>query len=338
MQLKFKSLAFSLWILSNFVFFFNKAKTILKVFKSCDELNKIPNLVATIGSFDGVHLGHNVILKELIKQAKRLHGKSLVISFHPHPRLVLDVEARSLRFLTSIDEKIELLTKAKIDYLLLLPFTSELSEISSNDFIQNILLGKLHLLHLVIGFNHNFGKKESRSINDLPFLLKKNKLEFTLIGNKTINDISVSSTLIRKALAEGDISTANKLLGYSFSISGVIVHGNRIGRTIGFPTANIMRSDVLKALPADGVYAVKIKRVAGVYLGMLNIGNNPTVDGTNHSIEVHIFNFNDDIYGEEISVEFVKKIRNERKFASVELLKEQLTLDRLQAQDLLVSN
>lgn len=306
----------------------------MKVYKSIDELGKIPKLVATIGSFDGVHLGHKVILDELKNQAKRIHGKSLVISFHPHPRLVIDTEANNLRFLNSIDEKIELLTKAKIDYLLLLPFTSEISEISSTDFIKRILIGELHLEHLVIGFNHNFGKKVQNERNDLPYLLKNNNLSFTLIENKAINQVSVSSTLIRKSLEDGNICAANELLGYNFSIRGVVVHGNRIGRTLGFPTANILRNDVLKIIPSDGVYAVKIMRAEACLSGMLNIGNNPTVDGTNHSVEVHIFDFKEDIYGEEITVEFVKKIRNEQKFNSIELLKQQLFIDKIAAQKL----
>lgn len=301
----------------------------MKIYRSVEEILVNKNFVATIGTFDGVHLGHKVVLGKLTEIASFENAESLVITFFPHPRLVLNQDDSKLNFITSLDEKLELLEKAGIQHVLLQSFTHKFSQMSGQEFIQNFLLNELQIKHLIIGYDHHFGKRNGHENENIKILLSKAGLKFTLIEKQEVDEISVSSTKIRQALNDGNIEIANQFLGYNFSITGVVVHGKKIGRTIGFPTANLLLNDSLKIIPGDGVYAVKVVRQEKNCFGMLNIGKKPTVDGNSHSVEVYIFNLNDEIYGEEIKVEFVKKIRNEIRFESLEILKNQLEKDMI---------
>lgn len=300
----------------------------MKVYRSVAEIIGKKNFIATIGTFDGVHLGHTIVLNRLMDKAKSEAAESLVITFHPHPRLVLNQNDQALNLITTLDEKLQLLENIGIQHVLLQPFTFKFSQMSGKEFIDNFLIEGLNIKHLMIGYDHHFGKREATKIENIQDLLLNSRLNFTLIEKQEIDQISVSSTKIRKALKDGDIEIANLYLGYNFSMKGVVVHGNKLGRVLGFPTANIMLNDSLKIIPSDGVYAVRLNRDSKTCFGMMNIGKKPTIDGANHSIEVNIFGLNEEIYGEELTLEFVRKIRNEVKFASLDELKNQIEKDK----------
>ena len=300
----------------------------MNVYYGIKEFIKLENAVVTSGTFDGVHLGHQKILNRLNEVASETKGESVVITFYPHPRSVISPDNKTINLLSTLDEKIELLEKSGVNHLVIIPFTREFSELSSEEFIQKILIDTIGTKTLVIGFDHRFGKNREGGFD----YLKENKarygFEIEEIPRHDLENVGISSSKIRKALLEGEVPTAHHFLGRNYSVSGVIVKGKQLGRTIGFPTANIQVREIAKLIPADGVYVVKVYYREEAFGGMLNIGNRPTVDGTYKTIEVNIFDFDQEIYGESLKVEFIKKIRNEQKFNGLEELKSQIAKDK----------
>ena len=307
----------------------------MNVYYGIKNFTKLDNAVVTSGTFDGVHLGHQKILNRLQEVAFETGGQSVVITFYPHPRSVISPDNKTINLLSTLDEKIELLEKNGINHLVIIPFTREFSELSSEEFIQKILIETIGTKTLVIGFDHRFGRNSEGGFE----YLKENKarygFEIEEISRHDLENVGISSSKIRKALIEGDVPTADHFLGRNYSLSGVIVKGKQLGRTIGFPTANIQVREIAKLVPADGVYAVKVYYREEEFGGMLNIGNRPTVDGTFKTIEVNIFNFDCEIYGENLKVEFIKKIRNEQKFSGLDELKAQIAKDKETCKDIL---
>jgi riboflavin kinase/FMN adenylyltransferase len=301
----------------------------MKVYRSPGELPHIKNAIVTQGTFDGVHAAHKVIISR-VKELARMHdGETVVMTFDPHPRLVLYPDDNDLKVLHTLDEKIEALDKEGIDHLVVIPFTREFSRLSSLQFIRDIIVNQLGTKILVIGYNHRFGKNREGSFEHLKEYSSLYGFEVVEIPVQDVDEVAVSSTRIRRALEAGDVVTANKYLGRRYSISGSVLHGNKLGRTIGFPTANIVISDQHKLIPSDGVYAVIVRIGNKLHKGMLNSGYRPTVNGKSHSIEVHIFDFNEDIYNQFITIEYVDKLRDEIKFDSIDSLKNQLEKDKL---------
>lgn len=300
----------------------------MNVYYGIKDFTKLANAVVTSGTFDGVHLGHQKILNRLNEVATETMGQSVVITFYPHPRSVISPDNKTINLLSTLDEKIELLAKNGIKHLVIIPFTREFSELSSEEFIQKILIETIGTKTLVIGFDHRFGKNREGGFD----YLKENKVRYGFeieeISRHDLENVGISSSKIRKALIEGDVPAAAYFLGRNYSISGLIVKGKQLGRTIGFPTANIQVREIAKLVPADGVYAVKVYYREEAFGGMLNIGNRPTVDGTFKTIEVNIFDFDREIYGENLKVEFIQKIRNEQKFNGLDELKTQITKDK----------
>ena len=283
--------------------------------------------IATIGSFDGIHIGHKKILQTLTEIAKKNNGKSILITFWPHPRYVLK-KNNDFKLLTSLDEKIKLFEKNKIDILYIVDFSLKFSKVSANKFIENILLEKLKINCLLIGYNNNFGRNREGNIRYLEENKKKFDIDIISIPKQSVDKISISSTKIREYLNNGKINSANRLLGRKYSINGKIVKGNGIGRKINFPTANIEIDEPKKLLPKSGVYAVEVILNKKIYLGMLNNGYNPTIKNEKKSIEVNIFKFSEDIYNNKISINFIRRIRNEKKFKNLNELKKQLIKDK----------
>jgi riboflavin kinase/FMN adenylyltransferase len=292
--------------------------------------------VLTIGMFDGVHKGHFLLLLQLVKKAKEVEGESVVLTFWPHPRMVLGQDPETLRFLTTLDEKTRLISEAGVDHILILPFTKKFAELSAEEFIRQYLVEKIQVKHLIVGYNHRFGHG-GISQNTLRELSDKYNFGLDFYGPITISGMNPSSTYIRRLITDGDVWEASLLLGRYYGVKGRIVGGRRLGRQIGFPTANIELDDPLKLVPHDGVYACKVHLLGKTYGGMINIGRRPTVDGENgiKSMEVHIFNFFRDVYEEEIVVEFVKRTRPEIKFPGLEALKEQLKKDEREVKSIL---
>ena len=301
-------------------------------------LSDFPNLhqaVVTSGTFDGVHIGHQKILQRLVQITRQLSGQSVVITYWPHPRLVLNPQTENLHLLSTIEERIEQLAAFGVDYLLIIPFTREFANLDSEQFIQDILIKTIHTKKLVIGYDHRFGKNRMGSFEYLREHAHEFGFEVEEIPPQDIDHVTVSSTKIRQALEAGEIKTANTYLGRFYSLPGTVVKGKQLGRTIGYPTANLDVTDRHKLVPAQGIYAVQVKIRTEIFGGMLSIGTNPTVGGTHQTIEVNIFNFDRDIYGQEITLLFVDRIRDEENFASLDLLIEQLNLDKKAAKRML---
>jgi riboflavin kinase/FMN adenylyltransferase len=286
--------------------------------------------VATLGIFDGVHRGHMVLLDILVRRAKEAGGESVVITFSPHPRIVLEQNNVNLSFLTTMDEKKALLAKASIDHLVVIEFDVRFSKIPACDFIKGILVEKIGTKHLIIGFNHHFGRKGEGDFNTIKQCAEELNLRVEQVQGYHTEEGAISSSLIRDALLKGKIDSANKWLGYFYSVTGTVIEGRKIGRTIGFPTANIKPDSKYKLIPANGVYAVEVQLDEDVFPGMLSIGSNPTIntDISLRSIEVHILNFDKDIYGRKISVVFRKRLRDEKKFDNLEQLTKQIANDK----------
>lgn len=302
----------------------------MQVFKSLENLPQFKNAVVTIGTFDGVHLGHQKLLERINELAKKNDGESILITFHPHPRFVVQPDS-DLKLLNTIDEKIDLLKKYKVNNVVVAPFSKEFSNMPAISYVKDFLVENFKPHTLVIGYDHHFGKNRSGNID----LLEEYKNIFGYnveqISKETIQDIDISSTKIREALAQGKVQTANKLLGHEYSINGFVTKGEQLGRKIGFPTANVQLLVDYKLIPKNGVYIVNVKVKNSLYKGMLNIGVRPTIEGLNKTIEVNIFDFDQDIYGEKIEVILLKYIREEQKFESLEALKQQLNKDKAEA-------
>ena len=290
---------------------------------------KALNPVVTIGTFDGVHLGHREVISELIHLSAVSGGESVVFTFEPHPRIVIAPQEDSLRLLSTQREKINLMEKCGIDHLVIYPFTESFSKLPYNEFVENILVGRMRISSLVVGYDHRFGQGRKGDFNSLETLSGLLNFKVEQLSELLVDNRVVSSSKIRMALETGNISIANHFLGYHYSFSGKVIRGEQLGRKIGFPTANIESFDPHKLVPGDGVYAVMVESGGVKYKGMLNIGFRPTVNynADHKSIEVHIFNFDRDIYNTEITLFFIEKIRDERKFSGIEQLQKQLSDD-----------
>lgn len=303
----------------------------MQVHFDINSLPAIKNAIVSQGTFDGVHLAHKKIIERLKQIASIKDGETVLITFEPHPRMVLFPDDHGLQLLSTLNEKIHLLEKAGIDHLIILPFTKEFSRQTSEQFIRTILVNKIKTNTLVIGYDHRFGKNREGSFEHLKESSSLYGFEVEEIPEQDIDEIAVSSTKIRNALLNNDIQTAQKYLGNSYSLEGKVVKGKQLGRTIGYPTANIEVENSFKLIPQDGVYAVWVWYNKARFGGMLNIGNNPTVEGKGRSIEVNIFDFEKEIYTEMLKIEFVSKLRNEEKFNGLDALKAQLHLDKQNA-------
>lgn len=299
----------------------------MKIYYKLSDFQHNGNSIVTTGTFDGVHLGHQLIIKKLIEKARELGGETVLLTFWPHPRLIISPHDNNLKLLTTIDEKIEFLGSLGIDHVVVLPFTREFSELSSDKYIDEILVKGLGTKAMVIGYDHRFGKNREGGIDYLKKHSDRYKIEVTEISRQEIENITISSTKIRRAVLEGKIKAANELLGRPYSFSGHIIKGRQLGRTIGFPTANVALQKNYKLVPKNGVYITKVQLRNKTYGGIMNIGNRPTVDGTGTSMEVHIFDFSDDIYGENLKVEILEFIRDEKKFENIKDLIRQIELD-----------
>ena len=285
-------------------------------------------IVITIGTFDGVHIGHRKILEKVINHAKNASLKSAVLTFFPHPRMVLQKDA-DIKLLNTLEEKKAILNKMGLDILVIHPFTREFSRLSATEFVRDLLVNKLKSKKIIIGYDHRFGRNRTANINDL--IAFGNTFDFGVeeIPAQEIDEVSVSSTKIRKALEEGDVQTANEYLGYEYMLTGTVKEGKGLGRKLEYPTANIVIEASYKLIPKTGSYIVKSNIDEKVVYGMMNIGFNPTVNGTKKTIEVHFFDFKDDLYERTIQIDMLNRLRDERKFDSLDALKEQLMKDKI---------
>lgn len=283
--------------------------------------------IVTIGTFDGVHIGHQKIIEKLVHEAKSSEKKSVLLTFFPHPRMVLQKDV-SIKLINTIDERAQHLEKLGLDYLIIHPFSKEFSRLTALDFVRDVLVNRLNISKLIIGYDHHFGKNREGNIEQLTEY--SHLYDFTVeeIPAQDIDEVSVSSTKIRKALANGQLKTANNYLGYNFSLTGKVVNGKQLGGKIGFPTANIDISEEYKLIPKTGVYVVKSTIENATVYGMMNIGNRPTVDGEYQTIEVHFFDFNQNLYDKELTIELLYFLRDEQKFDSVPDLISQLKKDK----------
>ena len=306
----------------------------MKTIQSIFNFSSKKRTILTLGTFDGVHLGHKSILDKLTKGTNNDEYEAVVLTFFPHPRMVL-MQDVAIKLLNTIDEKATLLENYGIDALIIHPFDTAFSNLSAEEFVKDILVDQLNIHKIIIGYDHRFGKNRTADINDLISFGEKYDFEVAQIGAEEIDEIAISSTKIRKALLEGDVKLANQYLGYSYFISGKVIEGKKIGRTIGFPTANIEINENYKLLPKNGVYVVSSTINNVVYFGMMNIGNNPTIGDNEQTIEVHFFELNQDIYGENIQISILKHIREEQKFSNIDELKTQLEHDKAFSQNYL---
>lgn len=309
----------------------------MKVYQRPEDFEKLPYAIVTSGTFDGVHKGHQKIFERLSELKRQTGGESIIITFWPHPRKIVDPQSEALKILSTLDEKIELLSKQDIDHLIIIPFTKEFSELTSEQFIQKILVETISTKILVMGYDHRFGKNREGGFE---FLKENSKLlgfEVEEISRQDIDEIAISSSNIRKALRQGNLFLANELLGRPYSIQGTVEEGLKLGRQLGYPTANIKVKEPDKLIPKDGVYAVMVRVKDREFGGMLNIGYNPTIEGKGRSIEVNIFDFNESIYNEKLEIAFIQYMRDELKFSGLDELKSQLATDELTARSIIES-
>ena len=307
----------------------------LKIYHNIDLFQPVPNAVVTVGTFDGVHLGHQQIFNVMAEEARKTGGETVVVTFYPHPRLVIHPDSKSLKFINLQERKYEIISRCGIDHLVIIPFTREFSHLSSAEFVKRFLVDKIRVKKMIVGYDHHFGKDRLGGYNELRGLGTINGFEVMEVPAMVINGTAVSSTKIRNALVEGNVKLANSLLGYDYSISGKVVYGNRIGRTIGFPTANIELEDEYKLISAIGVYACRVDLHGRLFKGMGNIGYRPTIEKGDLTIEVNIFEFDEDIYGEYITIYFLERIRDEVKFENIAALRNQLIIDRARVLEIL---
>ena len=328
----------------------------MKVYHNLLEFKKLENAVVTIGTFDGVHIGHQKIINQIVREAHRRNAESVILTFFPHPRMIIDPENQNLKMISTLNEKAEMLANLGVDHLIITPFTRDFSNTSADDYIKNILVDTIGIKHIIIGYDHRFGKNRNGNLEDLKRGGEIYKFTIEEIPEQDIHDVAVSSSKIREAILGGVVSLAADYLGYPFSISGQVIKGDKIGRTIGFPTANIFVEETYKLIPSDGIYAVMVEMDSEVgsrkseigsheakdeqpaivtrksktvsYTGMAYIGQRPTINGMTRNIEVNIFNFDKEIYGQSIRMNFLKFLRHDEKFNSLENLKFQLELDK----------
>lgn len=300
----------------------------MKIYNHFSEFKKLNNAVATIGTFDGVHFGHQKIIKRLCELAKSTGGESVILTFFPHPRLIIDPENQDLKMINTINEKAKILDSLGVDHLIITPFTRDFSNLTPAEYIKNILVDTIGIKHLIVGYDHRFGKDRKGGLQDLEAFSRNFNYKIEQIPEQDINDVAVSSTKIRTALLDGDVALAANYLGYNFSLYGRVIKGDKIGRTIGFPTANIFVEETYKLIPSDGIYAVTVELNNQVFKGMAYIGQRPTINGMTRNIEVNIFDFNQEIYGQDITMTFLEFLRHDVKFTGLEALKEQLQKDK----------
>lgn len=300
----------------------------MNIFQGFEEIKSIKNPVLTIGTFDGVHLGHQKIINQLNEEAKKIGGESVLFTFYPHPRMVLYPESHGLKLIQTQAEKVDKLRRMGLQNAIIYPFTLEFSRLTALEFVRDFLVNQLNVKKLVIGYDHQFGKNRKGSIQFLLDVCDTYGFEVIEIAAQEIDEVNVSSTKIRNAIKSGDIETANSFLGEPFQLQGVVVKGQSLGRELGFPTANLDLQSDLKLIPASGVYAVKVDVDGILYDGMMNLGNRPTVDDLiSTNIEVHLFDFSGDLYGKMLTVQLLSRFRDVIKFDSIEALKSQLAKD-----------
>lgn len=302
-------------------------KLILRIFNSINDFIATKKTIVTLGTFDGVHIGHNAILDRICKAAQQEGLESVILTFFPHPRLIVS-NNYDIKLLNTMEEKSALLEKKGIQNFIIHPFDKIFSELSPRDFVTQVLVEKLNIQKIIIGHDHKFGKDRAADFNDLINFGKEFGFEVEEISAQQINEVSVSSTKIRNSLFEGNVSLANEYLGYPYVLNGKVVKGNQLGRTINFPTANIEIREDYKLIPKNGVYVVTVNVNNESVFGMMNIGVKPTLGENKLSIEVHLLNFDKDIYNQKIQVNVLERLRDEHKFESFEALKSQLQLDR----------
>lgn len=309
----------------------------MNIYEGLESFKRLSNAVVTSGTFDGVHIGHQKILDRLYSLSDQIDGETVLITFWPHPRIILDPDYE-LKLLTTFEEKAKILEKTGLKHLVKIKFTKEFAMTSSTDFIKEILVEKIGTKKLVIGYDHKFGKNREGSFEHLLNYGPNYGFEVEEIPGQEIDEMTVSSTKIRQNLIDGNIHISNQFLGRPYQINATVIDGDKVGRTIGFPTANLKINSPYKLIPSDGTYAVKVTHANKTYGGMLNIGFRPTRNGKSRSIEVHIFDFEKTIYNDSLSIDFLKQIRKEKKFSSLEGLKDQLIKDKSEALKILEFN
>jgi len=300
----------------------------MKIYHHIDEFAPVKNAVVTIGTFDGVHLGHRKIISRIKELAAASGGETVVLTFFPHPRMILHPEDESIKLINTINEKAALLEQLGVDHLIITPFSRDFSNQSAEEYIRDILVGKIGTKTIVIGYDHRFGKDRQGGLAELQKFADVYDYEVVEIPEQDINDVAVSSTRIRQALLNGRIDSANLFLGYPFFITGKVIRGDQIGRQIGFPTANLAVEEKYKLIPSDGIFAAKVYIDHKAYTGMAYIGSRPTISGMTRNIEVNIFDFDADIYNQVIKMEFHHFIRDDIKFVSLDELTKQLAIDK----------
>ncbi len=323
----------------------------MKIYNQLSEFTKLPNAVVTIGTFDGVHYGHQKIIKRLCELAKSSGGESVILTFFPHPRMIIDPENQDLKLIHTIKEKADILANLGVDHLIITPFTRDFSNLTAAQYIKEILVDTIGTKQIIVGYDHRFGKDRQGAMNELIAFSKVYNYAIEEIPEQDVNDVAVSSTKIRKALLDGKVSLAAEYLGHNFSITGPVIKGDKIGRTIGFPTANIFVEETYKLIPSDGIYAVTVEMESGIeseklkvqgrdvkpytldpkpstFKGMAYIGQRPTINGMTRNIEVNIFDFNREIYGQNIKMNFLKFLRHDVKFTGLPALTLQLQKDK----------
>lgn len=298
----------------------------MKIQKSID-YSVLQNSVVTIGTFDGVHKGHQKIIKKVVKIAREKHLQAVVLTFFPHPRMVLQKDA-NIKLINSIDEKYHHLESLGIDHVVVKAFNLKFSRLSAQEFVRDILVNKLKTKHIIIGYDHHFGRNRTANINDLKAFGRIYDFKVTEISAEEIDEVAVSSTKIRQALNQGDVALANTFLGYNFGLTGKVIKGRGLGKTLEFPTANLQVSETYKLIPKSGSYVIKTYYNGKEFFGMMNIGVNPTVDGKQQSIEMNLFDFSEDIYGVKFEIQLLERLRDEKKFSSLMDLKAQLQIDK----------
>ena len=309
----------------------------MEIVHSIFDFNPTQQTFVTIGTFDGVHIGHQKIVEKLVHQAKQENKKSVLLTFFPHPRMVLQKEA-SIKLLNTIQERSELMSKTGLDYLIIHPFSIEFSRLKALDFVRDILVNKLNTCKLIIGYDHHFGKNREGNIEQLTEY--SHMYDFTVeeIPAQDIDSVAVSSTKVRRALENGELKTANNYLGYNYTLQGVVTTGEKLGSKIGYPTANLHLKEDYKLIPKNGVYIVKSVLEGKLVYGMMNIGVRPTVEGAYQTIETHFFDFSGDLYNKELTIEMLYFLREEQKFDSVEKLVEQLQKDEKTSREYIKNN
>lgn len=304
----------------------------MEVYQSFSSFKSKKQTVVTIGMFDGVHLGHQKILSKVTANAQEMDCESVVLTFFPHPKMVVH-QNTNVQLLNTISERIHLIEKTQIDHLIIQKFDLEFSNLSALDFVQNILVKHLNVKKIIIGYDHRFGKNRAANVDDLIAFGRTLNFEVEQISVQEIQDVAISSTKIRQAIMDGNISLANHYLGYPYQLQGTVIKGNQKGRTIGFPTANVQVAENYKMIPKNGVYIAHARIHHKMYNGVMNIGTRPTINGVDLAIEIHLFDFDSDVYNQEIEVYLLQNLRDEIKFDHFELLKNQIALDKQLAID-----